>query len=177
MFARSLAFSVAILLASGCGGQPTDPVLPMPPALDDPLFPSAVREVDISHDGCYGTCPVYRVRIDNAGSFDYEGKRFVRHIGLESGRLGPPETREIFSWIRAHPSVYESRPELPRATDGEVTTFRFVMKSGEPIVLKDFHGTVGSDLWVLSNLIERSIDRAWWENHQKSNSSDRLPPT
>lgn len=37
--------------------------------------------VEMKKSGCYGSCPMYTIRIDGAGQATYKGERFVEKIG------------------------------------------------------------------------------------------------
>jgi hypothetical protein len=151
-------------------GRPPDPTG------TDPLFPSVVRHVEIQHEGCYGTCPIYRARVENSGTFEYEGKRFVRDIGLASGTIDRFESIGLFTWIEGHQGVYAPRPAEQLIPDAEVTTYRFLMKNGDEVTFRTNADGRG-DLWVLSHLVDALIAQARQASEASSNGNSRKPAT
>ena len=46
-----------------------------------------VEVLTMSREGCYGSCPIYRVTVWSDGRVDYEGKDFVQTKGKRSAKL------------------------------------------------------------------------------------------
>ena len=172
---RVVLIGAALIMAAACGRPETPVIQPPPePASTDPLFPSVVRQVEVEHGGCYGTCPIYRARIANTGVFEYEGKRFVPDVGLTSGTIDQFEIIGLFTWLEGHEAVYAPRPEERLIPDAEVTTYRFRIKSGSEVVFRT-NADVSGDLWVLSHLVDALIAKARQANEGGSNENNRKP--
>lgn len=147
---------------SSCGPGPIVPSPPTPvvhSAAGDPLFPSDVRQVEIDHGGCFGTCPIYRVSIANTGLFEYEGKKFVVHVGSLAGNVGLSETIGLFSWLQDHAGVYAPHPEMAMIADAEVTTYRFLLKNGARVEFR-VNDDKDRDLWVFTRLVDGVVGLA-----------------
>lgn len=43
--------------------------------------------ITLERTSCYGSCPVYKLRIDGDGSVTYEGERFVRVMGTRTSKI------------------------------------------------------------------------------------------
>ena len=76
-----------LVLAAACARRPPDP-----PASDVAAHPKPQDTVAMSleRQPCFGTCPVYTVRLDGSGDVHFEGRRFVRDTGTAEWRV-PPE--------------------------------------------------------------------------------------
>lgn len=81
---RTPALLVAVGLAGACtrpspGGRAAD-AQPAPDA-------AGITSVSLERRPCFGTCPVYTVRIDGSGAVRFEGRRFVADSGTFSGTV------------------------------------------------------------------------------------------
>jgi len=76
-----------LVFAAACARRPPDP-----PASDTAAHPGLRDTVGISleRQPCFGTCPVYTVRLDGSGAVRFEGRRFVPDTGTAEWRV-PPE--------------------------------------------------------------------------------------
>ena len=50
---------------------------------------------------CFGTCPVYDIKIDDKGNMIYEGKRHVRVLGKKYKHLGEDVVNDIYEGARS----------------------------------------------------------------------------
>jgi hypothetical protein len=50
---------------------------------------------------CFGTCPVYDIKIDHKGNLQYNGKRHVRIKGKKYKKLGPDVVNEIYEGAKS----------------------------------------------------------------------------
>ena len=78
----------ALLLAVGLSAACTRPS-PGGGAASAPPAPAAAggASVSLERRPCFGTCPVYTVRIDGSGAVLFEGRRFVSDSGAFSGTI------------------------------------------------------------------------------------------
>ena len=52
-------------------------------------------EITLERTGCYGTCPVYSVTIHSDGTVIYEGKHFVRILGIQTYTIPEESVTEL----------------------------------------------------------------------------------
>lgn len=145
MLIASLVTTVAIAVPAA---QPSD-------ALD--------AEITLERTACFGTCPVYSVRINGDGTVEYVGKQYVRVVGPAQSRIPRAALQQLLDLIQKA-GYFEMDAEYryligPNGTRGTVTdlpttitsvrigtrTHRIVDYVGAPDALHD---------------IERHIDRA-----------------
>jgi len=89
---KTMIALVALLSAMGCAS---------------PNGSGAVDEVPgdfviaISQTPCFGTCPVYTVRVSADGELVYYGERFVEAEGDRTGEIEPAEVERIWGLAQA----------------------------------------------------------------------------
>lgn len=55
--------------------------------------------IEIEKSGCYGTCPVYKISLDNKGNVIYEGKKFTAMKGIHKWKMKQKDFRYVKSII------------------------------------------------------------------------------
>jgi hypothetical protein len=66
--------------------------------------PSSTRRedfVELSRSGCYGSCPVYTVRVYRDGRVEWHGIRFVKAAGDRRGSVDPALASQIIEQFRS----------------------------------------------------------------------------
>src|ERR1041385_488492 len=51
--------------------------------------------ITLSRTACFGTCPIYTVTINSAGTVTFDGERFVKNVGLAQGRIDKSAFRDL----------------------------------------------------------------------------------
>ena len=52
-------------------------------------------EITLSRGGCFGTCPVYKLTIEDDGKVTYQGDKFVKIKGKKESTLSNAKLKEI----------------------------------------------------------------------------------
>lgn len=89
-----------------------------------------LRELVLERHGCFGTCPVYRVAVDEDGFVDWEGRHFVKAEGGRSWRIPRADVATLerqleragFRWLRDY--------DDPSRTDGSACTIEVEYADG-----------------------------------------------
>ena len=85
-------------------GTPTPEAPPQAPAVssempDEPHTTSApdlsTVEITLERTECYGWCPNYTVTISGDGTVRYEGRTFVKEVGVREGQVSPETVRDL----------------------------------------------------------------------------------
>lgn len=97
---------IALILVSGCG---TPAEKPAPARPQQPTLSS----VTLERKPCYGTCPVYLVRVDHTGQVDFTGRANVRQSGNAASRISSDafariETAVVAARLDSLPSSYSA---------------------------------------------------------------------
>jgi uncharacterized protein DUF6438/ankyrin repeat protein len=53
--------------------------------------------IRLQRTSCYGPCPIYTVSIDARGNVTYDGEKFVRATGRQTGRIAPEQVAAILA--------------------------------------------------------------------------------
>jgi hypothetical protein len=84
---RAFRAQLTLLVAAWATTAAADSTVPQPAA--GKLMASLQRTA------CYGTCPIYKVTVFSDGTLKYEGERFVKKTGAQSGTISPAELAEL----------------------------------------------------------------------------------
>tara|TARA_Y100000310_G_C20468874_1_gene709003 strand:+ start:203 stop:694 length:492 start_codon:yes stop_codon:yes gene_type:complete len=52
-------------------------------------------EITLERTACFGSCPVYKLRILGDGSVNYEGEKFVEVVGTRTIKIGESKVKEL----------------------------------------------------------------------------------
>ncbi len=74
-----------------------------------PTMLNAERLITLEKGACYGRCPIYKIHINNDGSMELEGKRFIDFIGPHTGNLPKAELDALKANIKS--LAWDSYPE------------------------------------------------------------------
>jgi hypothetical protein len=58
--------------------------------------------ISLFRSGCFGTCPVYQLKIMGNGDVIYYGRQFVSMIGIHVGSLDQSEVAELFESLNEY---------------------------------------------------------------------------
>lgn len=61
----------------------------------------AAAYVSMERGPCFGTCPVYGVEIDAAGTVTFDGRRFVDQTGTATAQIGADEAARLMRSLEA----------------------------------------------------------------------------
>jgi len=119
-------------------------------------------EITLERTACFGTCPVYWVRITGDGHVEYVGKEHVRVVGPASTRISEASVRQLLNRIE-RAGYFQMEPEYryltgPNGARGTVTDLPTTTTS---VRIGDRHHRVVDYAWAPDALhdIERAIDR------------------
>lgn len=125
---------------------------------------------------CFGTCPVYTLTIFGNGSIVYEGKEFVKELGIRNGSVNASIAEELFSLIDTSGfidladsySAYDIT-DMPSATITLIT-------NGKVKRVEHYHGdmTAPPILTDLENAIDQTADVTRWTEPWEPVSSELL---
>jgi hypothetical protein len=141
--------------------------------------------ITLERTACFGTCPVYAVRITSDGRVDYEGKQFVRVTGRASATIPPSEFAslarafeqigyfaldESYRFIAHADGSRSSVTDLPTTITSIRIGERFkqvVDYVGAPAALRDLErridATAGTMRWIsVTPDVVRQLQRGGW---------------
>jgi len=68
-------------------------------AADDSTRDAAPGSVELSRSGCFGSCPIYSVRVSTTGRVEFEGFAFVCAEGVQTATIPEARARELIADI------------------------------------------------------------------------------
>ena len=105
-----------------------------------PPGPGIISQIEISHGGCYGTCPVYTATIMPDGSVHYHGKAFTTLLGKHDGRVPAWQFAELAKRIHdAKLETYRDR-YASSVTDLATVVTRFTIDGRPKEIQKRIRG-------------------------------------
>jgi hypothetical protein len=135
-----------VLLTSGAAQPPV--------ALD--------AEITLERTACFGTCPVYSVRITGDGDVEYVGKDYVRVVGPARRRISVAAVRQLLDMVE-RAGYFEMEPEYrfltgPNGARGVVTDLPTTTTS---VRIGERRHRIVDYAWAPDALrdVERAIDR------------------
>lgn len=110
--------------------------------------------------GCYGTCPDYKVQVDYSGNVDYEGYRYVNHIGIFKWKISEEKILKLEK-ILSHFDYfnYEIKDFSPfLITDNPIYHTAVKLKDGKEKSIGHWYSGNKPDLDINLTRFENKID-------------------
>jgi hypothetical protein len=117
--------------------------------------------VTLSRTACFGTCPVYTLKIFEDGSVVYEGREFVKKKGEVRGQIRKKAVEDLvtefmkidYLGIKGNLECREWATDMPSA----MTSLSW---KGQTNAVKHYHGCWGTELVKQLTQLEDKIDAA-----------------
>jgi hypothetical protein len=102
-----------------------------------------IKELYFSTSGCYGTCPIFEIKLTNNRNLEYNGKGFTKHIGKKLLTLDKPDFENLiglleYSELKKHKNLYSVN-----WTDDQTGKLKVIFENGEVKEIEDY-GLLGS---------------------------------
>ncbi|HYZ00691.1 MAG TPA: DUF6438 domain-containing protein [Candidatus Binatia bacterium] len=122
-------------------------------------YQAEISSVTLRRGACFGTCPVYQVRLDSDGTVTWEGERFVERLGRYSGQIDVDDFSRLAGFIR-RANFFEWEPEYA----GNVTDLPdydlTVAAGGQVKTVRQNGIDEPPDFWVIAALVDGLAERA-----------------
>jgi hypothetical protein len=132
--------------------------------------------ISLSRTECYGTCPVFTVRVSATGDVEYEGKRFVIQKGVRRGHIGSAELDRLRRAIAdANVSKLESNCCNCRTRTDAPWTYLQITTEGGMKAIDHYHGCSSAPAAVsaLEDAIVSSTTAMKWVGSEGERSRQR----
>lgn len=121
-----------------------------------------VKEIEFQTSGCYGTCPIFNLKIDNNGNAKYNGQAYMKHIGKSKMKIPIKsfnELTELLEYIKV--KELENNYAVPW-TDDQTSTLKIYFEDNSVKIIKDYGllGTFGLKA-IYNKLIEIGKKTEW----------------
>ena len=133
---------------------------------DETRPPRTGFSISLERTACFGTCPIYRVRITGDGRVTFDGERFVAAMGHHERRITRAAVERLrrqvetsgFFGFRSH---YE-----PRSTDSPSLIISVTNRGRARTVRADASADMPRALPGLADAIDQAAGTAQWVGHR-----------
>jgi hypothetical protein len=146
-----------------------------------PRLPSDIStlEVVLRRTACFGSCPVYQVKIKGSGLVTYEGMGWVKETGLHTTRIPIPEVRRLAERFVSEGyfklcGTYGAPSELPGAT----IALKWTGVKKTVINHGGFVGAIPKELFELAVAIDEATNSLQWVGYTEIRriKEEEIPP-
>jgi len=131
----------------------------------DPYTYDVSTTIEMSKTACFGTCPVYEVKINGKGAVNYEGLKFVKVEGKHTKTLSHEATNALIkAYIDADFWAFED--EYTSEISDLPTTFIAFSHDGKSKRIKDYY-KAPEELKALEKLVENIVEEGNWEKAEE----------
>lgn len=85
--------------------------------------------VSLDRTGCFGTCPIYQIKIFRSGKVQYFGRKFVDNEGVFQAQMNKQQVNDFFTEVDA--LNWESFPDQYPMDNVDFPQFRVEIKLGD----------------------------------------------
>ena len=109
--------------------------------------------IELKKDPCFGTCPVYNIKINGKGEATFNGKRNVSKDGTWYRVLSASETNELFKAFESS-NFWAFKDEYTAPVTDLPTTWVTFVLGEKSKTIKDYHGAPEA-LNALEEMVEQ----------------------
>jgi Domain of unknown function (DUF6438) len=150
-----------ILIVSACAPRNT-----IPPQENS----SSAPVITLERTACFGSCPVYRLAVDEEGKVSYQGTAHVRAIGQAEGRVAPERVQALLSeleragYLSFAPRYALGEPACGRYATDLPSAISSITTRGQTKRIEHDHGCGAAPgaLTVLEQRIDEVLGSARW---------------
>jgi hypothetical protein len=115
--------------------------------------------ITLQRTACFGTCPVYSLKIYADGRVTYEGKEFVKTKGRAKGRITKQALEELVEeFMKIHYLKLKSKPDCVEEWTDHPSALRSLSWKGEKNAVLHYHGCRGPAVLEQLTKLEDKID-------------------
>jgi hypothetical protein len=114
--------------------------------------------ISLERQGCFGSCPGYKVTVDGNGRATYQGRGFVDVVGSHHYRIPPQDVAKLVESLRAT-DLWSLRSEYTAAITDSPTYILTITMGGQQHRLKDYMGQMAGMPSTVSDF-EDEVDNA-----------------
>lgn len=121
-----------------------------------------ITEIGLRRTACYGKCPVYKVVIQNDGSFFYHGERYVKRLGDYHGKVGLLRLKKLKEFIIESGFMALENAYSIMETD-HASAYTSVVLDGVKKEINNYGESGPAVLWAIEELIDMLLIDAEWD--------------
>ena len=121
-----------------------------------------ITEISLRRTACYGNCPVYKVVIQNDGSFFYQGESHVKRLGDHRGKVGLLRLKKLKEFIIESEFMALENAYSIMETD-HASAYTSVVLDGVKKEINNYGESGPAVLWAIEELIDMLLIDAEWD--------------
>ena len=129
---------------------------------NDPFTFPETSIIEMSKTPCFGTCPVYSIKMDGKGNVTYDGKQFVKLEGKHEMNFPPEYVNEVFQAF-ADGNFWDYEDEYTDNISDLPTTNISFTHDGKTKKIRDYYGAPKS-LKELEKKVENLLETLVWQD-------------
>jgi hypothetical protein len=137
-------------------------------------------EIVLRRTACFGSCPIYSIKIEGSRAITYEGEGWVKEMGVHTSRIPAVDVRRLAEQFISKGyfkfcGTYGAASDLP----GTVTTIRWAGVRKTVNNHGGFVGTIPKELFELQDAIDEAANSLQWVGHMDippSPKEEEVPP-
>jgi hypothetical protein len=146
-----------------------------------PRLPTDIStlELDLRRTACFGSCPIYSIKINGRGFVTYEGRGWVKETGVHTSRISTVEVRRLVEQFIskgyfAFCGTYGAPSDLP----GAITAIKWPGVRKTVINHGGFVGAIPKELFELEEAIDEVADSQQWVGRSTPlpQQQEQVPP-
>ena len=115
--------------------------------------------ITLERTACFGTCPVYSLKIYEDGRVVYEGKEFVKRTGMAEGRIKKKALHDLVAeFMKLNYFELKKKPDCPISATDFPAAMTSLNWKGRGNAVEHNHGCQGSELLKELSKLEDKID-------------------
>ncbi len=120
-----------------------------------------ISEIELFRGPCFGTCPVFEIKITRAGSFRYDGSRYVEPLGKRTGGF-PGYLFDRLAEVCCELRILELDDVYPSDNDdAPLTAVKIRHADGVKVVRSDGGNMCPVRLWAFAIIVEHAMREAF----------------
>jgi len=105
---------------------------------------SKIKELQFSTSGCFGTCPVFEIKLTSDRNLEYKGKSYTKHFGLKNLKLNQTDYENLIG-LTEYADLKNLKDFYTVSwTDDQTGTLKVIYQDGDIKEIKDYglQGTI-----------------------------------
>jgi len=133
---------------------------------------NAVPVITLERTGCYGTCPIYKLKIYDDGKVEYEGTEFVKRKGKAESRITTDALQDLarefekIDYFKLDDNYGGESRNCPESWTDYPTAITSLNWKDQKKTVRHYHGCRGSavleQLTALEDKIDKTVNTKRW---------------
>ena len=147
----------------GCHSQKVASSNTLPTKQTNPNLTDSTIIIAFQQTGCFGSCPIQKASILKNGLVNYQGKRFVKHIGEHHTTLNNQQIQEIYN--KAQKLDFFNLDSIYNSSISDLPTYKITIKTNNQNHSISAKGQYPQNLKELIQYLENYFQNIDWQEN------------